>query len=151
MPMEASAPIPKKEFLGEILIRRGLITEKQLEHALEIQKKEKACIGDILVKLGFVEELDVVAALVVQCNFPYIFINKYDIDRNILQMIPKEIACRHRVIPLDRVGDILSVVMVDPLDTSLKVELQRMTNCRIVPFVTTKKEMEKALERWYAE
>ena len=42
MPMEASAPIPKKEFLGEILIRRGLITEKQLEHALEIQKKEKS-------------------------------------------------------------------------------------------------------------
>ena len=143
--------ILKKQLLGEILIRRNIITKKQLDQALELQKKEKGLIGEILVKLGFAEEIDILVALVVQCNFPYIAIDKYEIDRNIIQLIPKETAHHFQVVPLDRVGDILSIVMADPLDIACKAELHRLTNCKIAPFIATRTEIHKAIERWYGK
>ena len=141
----------KKELLGEILIKRNIITNVQLEQALESQKKENGYIGEILVKLGFLEERDIVVALVVQCNLPYIAIDKYEIDRNILQLIPRDVASKYHVMALDRVGDVLSVVMADPLNVATKAELQRLTNYRIAPFIATKIEIERAIERWFSK
>lgn len=151
MVMTAEEKHAKVEFLGEILIERKVITRAQLKHALDIQKKEGGLIGEILIKLGYAEDRDIVAALVVQCNLPYIAIDQYEIERNVLQLLPRETVCRCRVIPLDRVGDILSVVMLDPLDTSVRAELRRLTNCKIAPFIATRTQIEKAIERWYGE
>lgn len=142
----------KKQLLGTILLERGEITRNQLKHALEVQEKQGgAYLGEILVGLGYVEEHDVVAALVIQCHIPYIAIDKYEIDRSIVRLVPEEIVRKYRVVPLDRVNDILSVVMLDPLDTAVKVELRRVTHCRLVPFVATQGEILKAIRRWYGE
>ena len=67
----------------------------------EIQKKENGFVGEILIKLGFIEERDIVVALVVQCGLPYIAINKYSIEPSILKLIPKEVALKEKVVPLD--------------------------------------------------
>jgi len=141
----------KKQRLGEILVKRHVITKEQLDQALTMQKKEPRYIGEILIDLGFIEERDVVVALVVQCNFPYIAVTKYEIDRSIIQLITEEIARKYQIVPLDRVGQVLSVVMADPLDHAVKVELQRMTDCRIAPFVATKTEIAKAIDHWYGK
>ena len=143
--------LPKKQLLGEILLKRNIVTQRQLEQALELQTKEQGYIGEILVRLGFLEERDIVVALVVQCNFPYIAIDKYEIDRNILQLIPKETAQKYHVMALDRVGDVLSVVMADPLNVAVKAELQRLTNYRIAPFIATKIEIDQAIGRWFGK
>lgn len=144
-------PVSKKQLLGEILIKRQLITQEKLDHALKVQEKEEGFIGEILVKLGYIEERDVVVALIVQCNIPYIAISKYEIDQNIIQLFPQDVVKRCQVVPLDRVGDVLSVVMVNPLDVAIKAELQRLTNCQIAPFIATKTEITKAIHRWYGE
>jgi len=141
--------VNKKHLLGEILIKRNIITPDQLTQALKIQKSDNRYIGEILIDLGFMEERDVVVALVIQCNFPYIAVNKYDIDRSIIQLITEDIARKYQVIPLDRVGRVLSVVMADPLDVSVKAELQRLTECRVAPFIATKSEIAKAIDHWY--
>ena len=151
MPLEEKQPLPKNQLLGEILINRHIITSEQLKKALEVQKKEDKYLGELLVKLGFAEELDIVAALVVQCNLPYIAIQKYEIDQSILQLVPKETAWKYQIIPLDRVGDVLSVVMEDPLDIAVKAELHRMTNCKIVPFICTQSDIQMALEHFYGK
>jgi type IV pilus assembly protein PilB len=145
----SDANIPQKELLGEILLKRRVINEQQLTHALKVQKEEGGYVGEILIRLGFLEERDIVVALIVQCNVPYIAIDKYEIDSPILQMIPEEIARKYQVVPLDRVGNVLSIVMADPLNVSVKAELQRLTNCQIAPFIATKKEIEKSLDRWF--
>ena len=61
-----------KVLLGEILIQRKRITREQLEAALQTQKKEGGYIGEILVRLGLLDERDIVVALVIQCGLPYI-------------------------------------------------------------------------------
>ena len=151
MTAEDSNSVTKKELLGEIFIRRNLITREQLTRALELQKKEGGFIGELLVKLGFMEERDIVVALVVQCNLPYIAVDKYEIDRHVIQLVPRETAKKYFVIPLDRVGEVLSVVMADPLDLSVKAELQRLTSCRVAPFIATRGEINRAIDRWYGK
>ncbi len=138
-----------KQPLGSILLERKMITQKQLDEALVIQKKEEGFLGEILVKLGFLLERDIVAALVVQCNFAYIAVNKYEIDPKMIELIPIQVARKFQVVPLDCVGDVLSVVMVNPFIFSMKNELERLTGCKIATFIATRTEIHQAIERWY--
>ncbi len=139
----------QKLMIGEILIKRKLITQEQLDEALDIQKKEKGFIGEILVKLGYLEEQDIVVALVVQCDLPYIAINKYDVMPEILKMIPKDVAMRERIVPLDCIGNILSVVMMSPCSEEKKVYLEEITKCKVATFISTKTEIDQAIQRLY--
>ena len=140
-----------RPLIGEILIKRNMITKPQLDEALEIQKKEKKFIGEVLVRLGYLEERDIVVALVVQFGLPYIAVNKIDIAPAVIKLIPKEIAQEVPLIPLDRIGDVLSVVMTNPLNEQMKEKLERLTACKIATFISTKTEIEQAVARFYAK
>ena len=157
MTTEENNLVFKKQLLGDVLVKRRLITQEQLKYALEVQraslkdpqKKSGGYLGEILIKLGFVEERDIVVALVVQCNFPYIAVDQYIIDQSILQLVPKEFAVEHLLVPLDRVGNILSVVMVNPLDIAVRAVLHRITKYIIASFIATRAQIENTLDRWY--
>ena len=138
-----------KVLLGEILIQRKRITRQQLEDALGTQKVKGGFIGEVLVNMGIIDERDIVVALVIQCGLPYIAVNKYTIDPDIVHLIPKEVAQKEKVIALDRIGEILSVVMVNPLSEEKKSYLEMLTKCRIATFISTKTEIEEAIARNY--
>jgi len=138
-----------KVLLGEILIQRKRITREQLESALATQKENGGFVGEILVNMGLLDERDIVVALVIQCGLPYIAVNKYKIDPQIVQLIPQEVAQKEKVIALDRIGEILSVVMVNPLTDDKKSYLEKLTNCRVATFISTKAEIEEAIARNY--
>lgn len=137
------------ELIGKILIGRKKITSEQLQEALKIQKIERGFIGEILVKLGYLDDLDIVVALVMQCGLPYISVNKYDIDPAVIRLIPVDVARQHHVIPLDRIGEVLSVVVSNPLSDELKDKLEVLTGCRVAVFISTKREIEEAIGRSY--
>lgn len=139
----------KKRLLGEILLERKKIAPNQLELALRTQRREGGYLGEILVKLGFIEEQEVIAALVIQCHLPYIAVDRYEINRDVAALVPKELAYRHCIIPLDRVGDVLSLVMLDPLDMDIRADVGQRTNCRVAPFISTRREIEKAISQCY--
>lgn len=140
-----------RPLIGEILVKRNVITQKQLEEALKLQKGEKEFVGEILVRLGYLQEQDIVVALVVQCGLPYIAVNRYTIDPQVLKLIPEELARSMRLIPLDKVGGVLSVVMVNPLTLVMKEQLEKITGCRIATFIDTKTEIDEAITRWYGK
>ena len=141
--------IVKKRFLGEILLEREKITPDQLELALRTQRRDGGYLGEILVNLGFLDEQEVIAALVIQCHLPYIAVDRYEINRDVVALVPKEMACRYCIIPLDRVGDVLSLVMLDPLDMDIRADVGQRTNCRVAPFISTRREIEKAIGQCY--
>ena len=141
----------EKQLIGEILVKRNIITPKQLEEALKLQKEEKDFVGEILVRLGHLQEADIVVALMVQCGLPYIAVNKYTIDQEVLKLIPEELVRSMRLIPLDKVGGVLSVVMINPLTLAMKEQLEKITKCRIATFIATKTEIDEAICRWYGK
>ena len=141
--------IPRHPLIGEILVRRNLISRKQLDEALEVQKKEPGFVGEILVNLGYLEERDVVVALIVQCGLPYIAVNKYEIDTKVIHLIPEEKARKYHVMPLDCVGDVLSVVMANPLDSAMIEDLENITHHKVAAFIATKAEIDDAINHRY--
>ena len=135
--------------IGEILLKRKKITQEQLDHALAVQRQENGFLGEILTTLGYIDERGIVVALIIQCSLPYIAINKYDLDPGIVGLIPKNTALKERMIPLDRIGNILSVVMTNPLSEERQAMLEDLTKCRIATFIATKSEIEEAIARNY--
>ena len=75
--------------LGELLIERGIINDQQLEKALHLQKEKGGLIGEILVDLGYVKEEEIAQSLTAQYGFPYLPLGNYDINPEIINIVPK--------------------------------------------------------------
>ena len=140
-----------RRLIGEILVDRGSITPVQLQQALAVQKGDasRPYLGEVLTNLGYVTEIDIVTALVVQCNLPYIAVTKHIIDKDIARLIPADVARRDRLVPLDKIGNILSVVMLNPLDEKTRRDVESLTGCHIATFISTRSEIDQALARLY--
>ena len=138
-----------KEQLGQVLIQRRVITPEQLSQALQTQKEQGGLLGEVLTKLGFATEEDIVQAMAIQHDFPYLPLGNYDIDSEILKLIPENVVRQHSVLPVDKMGDILTLVMADPLDSQTIEEIQRLTKCKTEIFVSTYTELREAIERFY--
>lgn len=139
--------------MGEILIKEGLITEEQLQKALQTQLVEEAKLGEILVKLELVTEKDIALALGKQLGIPYVSLSKGQLkpseEDNLEKIIPAEVARRYKVLPISRHLNSLTVAMVDPSDLIVLDNLKKITGCEINPIISTHSEIEQAIEQFY--
>lgn len=137
--------------LGEILIGRNLITEDQLQQALEYQsvRGQNKRLGEILVELNFIDEKRLVQMLEFHLDIPYIDLAEYLLDPQLADLIPENLARRHKVIPLEVKGNTLVVACVDPSDVIALDDIRKTTQYRIEPLIATYKEIEKALNELY--
>ncbi len=140
-----------KEQLGQVLIQRGVITPEQLSQALEAQKKQGGLLGEILTKLNFTAEEDIAQALAIQHDFPYLPLANYEIDPQAARVITADFARRHCILPVDKMGDIITVVMANPLDTEALEKIEAMTKCKIEVFVATHTEIKQAINASYGQ
>ena len=139
----------KKKLLGEFFVEAGLVTQDQIKQALEHQKKIGMRIGHALLDMGFIKEEDLIAVLGKQLGLPHIDISKYQDKPEVVNLIPERIARRYELIALDKVGDTLTVGMVDPLNVFAIDEVQRITSCRVGPIVCTKSGIASAIDKYY--
>ena len=141
--------------LGEILIRQGLISQGQLDRAIEIQRKEGGIIGEVLVKAGMIKEGDLVAALAKQLSIPYASRSSGLLapasDQDLENLIPKDFAQTNLVLPLSRNLNSLTCAVFDPLDLMLVDNLKKMTGCEVNLVISTKTDILKTVEEFYSE
>ena len=135
--------------LGSLLIEQGIISKKQLEKALEMQKQEGGLIGEIIVGLGFAKEEDIVYTLSIQYGLPYIPLENYEISDALTKIIPKHVARQYCAIPIDKMGDTLTVVMANPLNAQAMEDLEYVSKCQIQVFVASVSDIRKAIEKLY--
>ena len=135
--------------LGELLIDFGVINNEQLEKALEVQKVKGALIGELLVELGFAKEEDIAQALTVQYGFPYLPLSSYEISSDILHFIPVKIARQYVLIPIDKIGTNLTLVMSNPLNAKAVEEAETVSGCSVQVFVSTSSDIKRAIEKYY--
>ncbi|MBI3330923.1 MAG: Flp pilus assembly complex ATPase component TadA [Candidatus Omnitrophica bacterium] len=147
-------PILKQgDKLGQILIKAGLITEEQLAKALEVQRGTRKRIGEVLVEIGLTTEVDVASALSRQLGIPYASaasgLLRPKKGEGLEQLIPEEFARQHLLLPLSKTLNSLTVACVNPLDLIAMDNLTRVTHCEINPVITTKADLEHAIEQFY--
>lgn len=148
-PGASSSTIPKKMRLGDALIHEGLINEEQLQQALALQKKSGKRLGAVLVEMHLVTEQDIVQILSKQLRIPFIDLSNYLIDPVIAKLVPEHIAKRHMLIPINKVGNKLTVAMVDPLNIIAIDDIQLMSGLMVKPVVATHTDINKALQDAY--
>ena len=139
--------------IGEILVEQGAITLEQLNKALEQQRseKQKHRLGEVLINLGIITENDIVIALSIQFGFPYLSPKNVIFSREICSLISREMAYEHGLLPVDKVNDILYLIMADPSDEKLIREVEKITKCQVQPFISTNSEIQDAVIKQYGE
>ncbi|HEX6039794.1 type IV-A pilus assembly ATPase PilB [Longimicrobium sp.] len=144
--MAVSAPADR---IGEQLIHEGLVSREQLSKALEDARSNGTRVGFSLVKLGFLGEQDLVRALARQHRIPAVDLERVKLDPKILKLVPTDIALKHQVLPLRRVGRTLTVAMANPTDLGVLDDLKFVTRLDIEPVIAGDFSLRKIIEKEY--
>jgi type IV pilus assembly protein PilB len=140
---------PEKKRLGEMLVEAGLVTEAQIKEALKVQKETGERLGRILVQKNIISEDNMVQLLAEQLGIPRVNLNDYLIDPQIIALVPEDLARRYILIPLFKVGDVLTVAMSDPSNVFALDEVGYKTNCAVEPILSTEAEIKKVIDQYY--
>ncbi|TAL23040.1 MAG: type IV-A pilus assembly ATPase PilB [Nitrospirae bacterium] len=135
--------------LGQILIASGVITEEQLNEALSVQKKKGGRLGANLVKLGHVTEEQLVTFLSKQYGVSAINLADYKIDPAVLKLIPSEMAKKHMIMPVARVGATLTVAMADPFNVFAVDDIKFMTGYNVEVVIAPESALMDAIATSY--
>ena len=139
----------EKKRIGEILLENNFITKEVLDKALEHQKQYGGTITQFLLHYGYIDEKNLASCLSEQFNIPYLPLSAYDIADEIIKLVPSDIAEKYWLMPIDKQGDSLMVVMIDPLDSKVISQLEELTGLKIKPFVGIISEIAAALQIYY--
>ena len=138
-----------KEKLINALVSGKLIKEKDLARALDIQRKSGGSLGKILIENGFVSEKELLVAMSQQLNIPPINLSKYKIDKSLSELISEKIARQYSLIPISKIGKVLTVAMSDPLNLFAIDDLKLLTKYQIDPVIATENDVKDAINNYY--
>ena len=133
-----------------MLVKAQLITDPQLEEAINLQRREGGKLGSIVVRLGFCADQDIVSFLGMQYGVPAADLDQWPpIDATVIALVPAELANKHKVLPLQRSGNVLTMAMSDPTDIFAMDDVRFHTGYNIDPVVSSEMGLVRAIERYY--
>jgi len=136
--------------LGELLVESALITEAQLQEALEESKKSSGVrIGAILVKKGYATEIDIAQTLSFQLNIPFIDISAATIDPEAIQLVNEKVSRKYLLLPLYIDDKVLMVAMSDPLNLNAIDDVRFSAGMEVRPCVATPSDIAEAIRIHY--
>ena len=136
--------------LGDLLVESGLITDRQLQSALEDKPRDQR-LGDILLQRGFITEQQLIEVLEFQLGIPHVNLFRYPFDPNLFNVVPKEFAKRNLLVPLKAEGDRLFVAMSDPMDYITVDDLRLSTGFHIETAIASKEDILRTISKYYDE
>lgn len=137
--------------LGQMLIQDGHITEEQLETSLKQQKSTHSKLGELLVQQRVVDESVILECLSRRLGIPSVQLRTGFIDPLVTEMIDKEQAERHVIIPLFKVEDTLTVAMAEPQALLVVDDLERNTGLKIYPVIALEANIKEYIKRYYSQ
>lgn len=140
----------QKKRLAEMLVEEGLITELQLQNALQRQLIMGGKVGTNLIELKYVSEGQLGDILSKIYKIPYVSAHSFsNIPPDVINSIPREIAVRHRIIPIKKEHKNITIALENPNNLSVIDELRFITGCRLTPVVASEIRIALELERYY--
>ncbi|MBM9602667.1 type IV-A pilus assembly ATPase PilB [Desulfopila inferna] len=135
--------------IGELLSKAGYITPAQLERGKKELKKQGGRLSSILVKLDYIDDNTVFNFLSRQHNYPAVVIKDEPPSKDVLRILPFELAREYFAFPLRMAGNTLQITMVEPSDASAVEELQDQLNKELSVCVSTEKDILEAYIKYY--
>lgn len=138
------------ERIGKRLMEQGLITQTQLGEALEYQADHGGKLAGILISLGYLTPDEFLKFLAAQPGVSSVDLASYELSSDLVSLIPKEFALKHEVIPIDRLGGVLTVGMACPLDSAAIAQLETITGMQVKPLLCSAADVRSAIRRYHA-
>ena len=135
--------------LGELLKSSGIISDEQLEVALELQKQTKQRLGDILIEYNFITNSELIEALQMQLGIDFIDLTAVSIPVELTKFVPRNIAKEHCIVPVKLASDNLYIAMSDPLDFIAQEVVKKISNKNVIPMIATRKAVEQVIATLY--
>ena len=140
--------------LGELLVTANIISRGQLEQALSIQKSDGRRLGKILVEQGFVTETQVTQILSQQLSVPWVSLHHIDFSRQLLDLVPEELAERHCLVPIfvrrvRGLGETLYVAMDDPTDEAAQRAVAEFAALPVRTMIAPPTDIRAAIRAYY--
>ena len=142
------SPITNK-LIGQLLVETGKIVETVLETALEKQSQESGYLGEHLKDLDAINEADLNKSLGFQLKIPVLSLSFFTADNSLIEIVPERIVRKHNIFPLFKLNNTINLAVSDPMDPEPMNAVQVHTGCNIEPIITTKKEIENAIDMYY--
>ena len=139
----------KKKRLGDILVDANLITEDQLNYALQMQKTTGKKLGEVLTEEEIVSEKEIIEVLELQLGIPHMDLNKFFINPEITKLIDEKVARRYNIIPISKSGNVITLAMSDPLNIFAIDDVKVITGLEVKPVISVAKDIESAIDNYY--
>jgi len=127
------------ERIADALVEDGLLTTKQVEELLEQQKREGTRLLKLLLEKSYVSEQDMAISMGRVLNVPPINLARVSIPLEVAELVPREIAHSHKVIPVSRLENKLFLAMADPLNVLAIDDVRRITRLEVAPMIAAEK------------
>src|SRR3989339_223065 len=140
----------QKKSLAETLVEIGLLSNEQVKEAQNQERESGQPFRRIIVQKGYVSEEDLISFMAAHMGLPRIELRNYIIDAKVIGLITEELARKHHIIPILKIGNSLTCAMFDPLNIFAIDELRNRTGFDIEPAVATEQEIKEALNQYYS-
>lgn len=138
---------PKR--IGDLLVEAGEITPEQLREALAEQTQTGERLGEILIERGHLSKQALGRILQAQRGVPYVDLNTYPVDEQLIRSVPNWMVMQHKVIPLARVDEEIHLAMLDPTDVVAMDSVGKYLGGRVRPFLIHERDFNLALNKFF--
>jgi hypothetical protein len=136
--------------LGDLLVKRGVITQKNLEDALKVQRDSGKRLGLVIIELGFSTDEEILDCLSTETGMPYLPLSSYEMNAKAAHLLPAQIARKYGIVPVDVISNSLLVTMAGPLDAPKKAEIEHhLKNFKISYYISSPTEVYDKLRELY--
>ncbi len=140
---------PDKRRMGLALLSAGPITQERLQAELDKSGKAGGVLGKALLASGFPKEEEILAALLARIRIPKINVKTTKIPLETIRLVPGDLARKAKVLPIEKIGDILVVVSPDIGDADMMFEVRRATGCLVAPIQCAPEGFDEVLDGYY--
>ena len=134
-----------------MLLEDGCATQARIDEAVERQRSAGGRLGSQLVRLGYARHDQIASALSRQYGVPFIDLGRFDLEAEVVGLLPPATARKYETVPVSRNGPALTIAMTDPTNVFAVDDIEFMTGCRVEPVVATQAAVAAAVERYYGE
>src|SRR5436190_14892735 len=127
------------ERIADALVEDGLLNGKQVEELLEQQKKEGTRLLKLILEKAYVSEQDMTVSMGRVLNTPPINLARVIIPMDVAELLPREMAHNHKVVPVSRLENKLFLAMADPLNVLAIDDVRRITRLEVSPLIASEK------------
>ena len=135
--------------IGELLVRENLISLSQLKEAQQSQRQSRESLSYTLTKLGMVGERELTHFLGRHYGFQAVSLEDFEIDEEVIDLIPEHLARQHLILPISRAGQSVIVAMSDPSDLNAIDDIKFHTGMNVEVVIASELSLRQAIDRYY--